>query len=210
MILIINCSKGFEFALIQKNKTIIKKKSKQLKNISEKLVIEIEKSLSKLKLNYKSIKRIIVITGPGSFTGVRSAITFAKTLNLYLRIKVIGISKFEVLNLLTDNDCKPGIKNIFVQNYENSFFQQKFNSSGKIVSVPELVDLKKKKIIFDKKIRFISDSLKIKEYLDYKKETKKVNLVEIIGYRIEDIYKVAQKLNAKKYIPKPLYTKIFF
>ena len=45
MILIINCTKGFEFALIQNKKTIIKKKSKQLKNISEKLVVEIEKSL---------------------------------------------------------------------------------------------------------------------------------------------------------------------
>ena len=43
MILIINCTKGFEFALIQKEKTIVKKKSKQLKNISEKLVLEIAK-----------------------------------------------------------------------------------------------------------------------------------------------------------------------
>ena len=210
MILIINCTKGFEFALIQNEKTIVKKKSKQLRNISEKLVVEIEKSLSKLKLNYKSIKKIIVITGPGSFTGVRSAITFAKALNLYLKIKVIGISRFEILNLLTRNDRKPEIKNIFVQNNENTFFLQKFNSSGKIKSVPELVDLKKKKIMIDKETRIISDGLKIKEYLGYKKKTKKVNLVEIIGYRIEDIYKVAQKLSEKKYIPKPLYTKNFF
>ena len=210
MILIINCTKGFEFALIQKEKTIIKKKSKHLKNISEKLVVEIEKSLSKLKLNYKSIKKIIVITGPGSFTGIRSAITFAKTLNLYLRIKVIGISKFEVLNLLTKNDRKPGIKNIFVQNNENTFFLQKFNSFGKIDSVPKLVDLKKKKIMVNKGTRIISDGLKIKEYLNYNKKTKKVNLVEVIGYGIEDIYKVTQKLSEKKYIPKPLYTKNFF
>jgi tRNA threonylcarbamoyl adenosine modification protein YeaZ len=210
MILIINCTKGFEFALIQNEKTITKKKSKQLKNISEKLVVEIEKALSKLKLNYKSIKKIIVITGPGSFTGIRSAITFAKTLNLYLKIKVIGISRFEVLNLLTNNDRKSGIKNIFVKNNENTFFLQKFNSSGKTESAPELVDLKKKKIMINKGTRIISDGLKIKEYLNHKKKTKKVNLVEIIGYRIEDIYKVAQKLSEKKYIPKPLYTKNFF
>ena len=210
MILIINCTKGFEFALIQNQKIITKKKSKKLKNISEKLVVEIEKSLSKLKLNYKSLKKIIVITGPGSFTGIRSAITFVKTLNLYLKIKVVGISKFEVLNLLTNNDHKPRIKNIFVQNNENTFFLQKFNASGKADSVPELLDLKQKKIMIDKEIRIISDGLKIKEYLDYKKKTKKVNLVEIIGYGIEDIYKVAQKLSEKKYIPKPLYTKNFF
>ena len=210
MILIINCTKGFEFALIQNGKAIFKKKSKQLKNISEKLVVEIEKTLSKLRLSYKSIRKIIVITGPGSFTGIRSAITFAKTLNLYLKIKVIGISKFEVLNLLTINNCKTGIKNIFVENNQNTFFFQQFNSSGRSKSVPELVDLKKKNIMINEEIRIISDGLKIKEYLNYNKKTKKVNLVEVIGYGIEDIYKVTQKLSEKKYIPKPLYTKNFF
>jgi len=210
MILIINCTKGFEFALIQNEKAIFKKKSKQLKNISEKLVVEIEKALSKLELSYKSIKKIIVITGPGSFTGIRSAITFAKTLNLYLKIKVIGISKFEVLNLLTINNCKTGIKNIFVENNQNTFFFQQFNSSGRSKSVPELVDLKKKNIMINEEIRMISDGLKIKEYLNYNKKIKKVNLVEVIGYGIDDIYKVTQKLSEKKYIPKPLYTKNFF
>tara|TARA_Y100001970_G_scaffold114525_1_gene142871 strand:- start:1473 stop:2105 length:633 start_codon:yes stop_codon:yes gene_type:complete len=210
MILIINCTKGFEFALIQNKKTIIKKKSKQLKNISEKLVVEIEKSLSKFKLNYKSIKKIIVVTGPGSFTGIRSAVTFAKTLNLYLKIKVIGISKFEVLNLLTKNGYKKGEKKIFVQNNRNTFFLQKFNFSGKKISMPELIDLQKKKIVVNEEIRIISDGLKIKQYLDYKKKSKKANLVEIVCYRIEDIYKVAEKLSGKKYIPKPLYTKNFF
>ena len=210
MILIINCTKGFEFALIQNEKAIFKKKSKQLKNISEKLVVEIEKALSKLRLSYKSIRKIIVITGPGSFTGIRSAITFAKTLNLYLKIKVIGISKFEVLNLLTINNCKTGTKNIFVENNQNTFFFQQFNSSGRSKSVPELVDLKKKNIMINEEIRVISDGLKIKEYLNYNKKTKKVKLVEVIGYGIDDIYKVTQKLSEKKYIPKPLYTKNFF
>tara|TARA_B100001175_G_scaffold295229_1_gene283101 strand:+ start:664 stop:1296 length:633 start_codon:yes stop_codon:yes gene_type:complete len=210
MILIINCTKGFEFALIQNEKAIFKKKSKQLKNISEKLVIEVEKALSKLALNYKSIRKIILITGPGSFTGIRSAITFAKTLSLYLKIKVIGISKFEVLNLLTVSEHKSGIKNIFVQNNENTFFLQKFSSSGKAESVPILVNLKKKNILINKGTRIIADGLKIKAHLDYEKKVKTVNLVEIIGYRIEDIYKVAKKLSDKKYIPKPLYTKNFF
>ena len=210
MILIINCTKGFEFALIQNEKAIFKKKSKQLKNISEKLVVEIEKALSKLRLSYKSIRKIIVITGPGSFTGIRSAITFTKILSLYLKIKVIGISKFEVLNLLTINNRKTGIKNIFVENNQNTFFFQQFNSSGRSKSVPELVDLKKKNIMINEEVRMISDGLKIKEYLNYNKKTKKVNLVEVIGYGIEDIYKVTQKLSEKKYIPKPLYTKNFF
>ena len=66
MILIINCTNEFEFVLIQNEKTVFKKKSKLLKSISEKLVVEIEKALSILKKDYKSITKIIVITGPGS------------------------------------------------------------------------------------------------------------------------------------------------
>ena len=210
MILIINCTKGFEFALIQNKKTIIKKKSRQLKSISEKLVVDIERALSKLKLNYKSIKEIVVITGPGSFTGIRSAITFAKTLSIYLKIKVIGISKFEVLNLLSMNDQKSKEKIIFINNNQSTFFLQKFNSSGEAISVPELVDLKEKGIKTSKKERIISDGLKLREYIDCGKKLKTVNLIEIIGYRIEDIYKLSKQLSDKKYEVKPLYTKNFF
>ncbi len=210
MILIINCTKGFEFVLIQNKKTIIKKKSRQLKSISEKLVVDIERALSKLKLNYKSIKEIVVITGPGSFTGIRSAITFAKTLSIYLKIKVIGISKFEVLNLLSMNDQKSKEKSIFINNNQSTFFLQKFNSSGEAISVPELVDLKEKGIKTSKKERIISDGLKLREYIDCGKKLKTVNLIEIIGYRIEDIYKLSKQLSDKKYEVKPLYTKNFF
>jgi len=210
MILIINCTKGFEFVLIQNKKTIIKKKSRQLKSISEKLVVDIERALSKLKLNYKSIKEIVVITGPGSFTGIRSAITFAKTLSIYLKIKVIGISKFEVLNLLSMNDQKSKEKSIFVNNNQSTFFLQKFNSSGEAISVPKLVDLKEKGIKTSKKERIISDGLKLREYIDCGKKLKTVNLIEIIGYRIEDIYKLSKQLSDKKYEVKPLYTKNLF
>ena len=63
-------------AIINNNKTI-SKEIKTKKNISEILIIEIDKFLKKSKKNFKKIKSICVITGPGSFTGIRSALTFA-------------------------------------------------------------------------------------------------------------------------------------
>ena len=210
MILIINCTKGLEFVFVQNDKVIFKKNSKQLKNISEKLVLEIEKALSKLKLGYKSIKKIIVITGPGSFTGIRSSITFVKILNLYLKIKVLGLSKFEILNLLTNNVNKTGLKEIFIESDQDIFFFQKFNSHGRAVSVPELVDLNKKNIMIKGKKRIISDAPRIRKYLDFKEKINKDAFIEIIGYRIEDLNKVTKRLSEKKYNPKPLYTKNFF
>ena len=210
MILIIDCTQGLEFAFFKNKEIILKKKSKQLRNISEKLVVEIEKSLTKIGASYKSIKKIVLVTGPGSFTGIRSAITFAKTINVYMNIKVLGISKFEVLNLLTIQDCKPGVKNILIKNNQNSFFLQKFDSSGAAKSVPELLDSAKKLITFNHETRIICDGLEFKKYLYQKKKTKTVKFVEIIDYKINDIYKVTKNLSEKNYIPKPLYTKNFF
>jgi len=210
MILIIDCTQGLEFAFLRNKEIILKKKSSKLRNISEKLIIEIEKSLTKIGSSYESIKKIILVTGPGSFTGIRSAITFAKMINVYLNIKVLGISKFEVLNLLTIQDYKPGVKNILIKNNQNSFFLQKFDSSGTAKSVPELLDFRKKLITFNDESRIICDALELKKYLFNKKKTKTVKLVEIIDYKINDIYKVTKNLSAKNYIPKPLYTKNFF
>ena len=56
----------------------LSKKIKSNKNISEILVIEIKKFFNKAKINIKILDTIFVITGPGSFTGIRSALTFAK------------------------------------------------------------------------------------------------------------------------------------
>ena len=210
MILIINCTSGLEFAFFRNKKKILQKKTKQTRNISEKLVVEIENSLFKLRTSYKSISKIVIITGPGSFTGIRSAITFAKTLNLYLNIKVIGISKFEVLNLLTINDYKPRVKNILIENNQNSCFIQTFNSSGMATSVPELLDFKDQKIKINREKRIICNGLGFKAYLDSKKNLKKVKKIEFIDYKINDIYEVTKKISEKNYVPKPLYTKNFF
>ena len=210
MILIIDCTTGFEFAFLKDKKIIFKKKSKKLKNISEKLVLEIERSLSQLELLYKDIKKVIVITGPGSFTGIRSAITFSKILKLSLKIEILGVSKFDILNLLTLSNKKDEEKTIFIANNKNTYFFQKFNSTGKAISSPEIVDLNTNTINIGKRVRVISDDILLKKYIDHKKTSKKPNLIEIIKYKIDDIEKLSLRLREKKHNPKPVYVKYFF
>lgn len=64
---------------------------------SEFMVDELDKILKKHNFNRKDIKDIIVAIGPGSYTGVRIAITIAKVMALALSIPVFEVSSLRVL-----------------------------------------------------------------------------------------------------------------
>lgn len=64
---------------------------------SEELLPNIQKILDKHNLNLKDIKNIIVISGPGSYTGLRVGIAVANGLSFALKIPIVGINKFETL-----------------------------------------------------------------------------------------------------------------
>ena len=59
---------------------------------SEYMIPELDKLLSKYNVNYKDISSVVVSIGPGSYTGVRIAITIAKTIATATGCKLYGIS----------------------------------------------------------------------------------------------------------------------
>jgi len=64
---------------------------------SEFMVPEIDKLLKKYKVDKNELKSIIVAYGPGSYTGVRIAVTIAKTLALALNAQIIPVSSLHAL-----------------------------------------------------------------------------------------------------------------
>ena len=64
---------------------------------SELMVGEIDNILSRNKLTRSDIGAVVVGIGPGSYTGVRIAITIAKTIAYALKIKVYAISSLSLL-----------------------------------------------------------------------------------------------------------------
>lgn len=72
---------------------------------SEHMIPEIDKLMKKFNINRTDIESIIVGIGPGSYTGVRIALTIAKTMSYALNIPVFPVSSLRVLK---DND-KPSI-----------------------------------------------------------------------------------------------------
>lgn len=59
---------------------------------SEHMIPELDKLLDKYDVNRNQISDVVVAIGPGSYTGVRIAITIAKTIAAVLPVKVYTIS----------------------------------------------------------------------------------------------------------------------
>ena len=82
-----------EIALIDlKAKKILAEKSwKSESNEAETLLPKILELLAKNKLTFKDLQKIIVIKGPGSFTGLRVGITIANMIAHLLKIPIEGV-----------------------------------------------------------------------------------------------------------------------
>lgn len=72
---------------------------------SEYMVYELDKLLKKHHFNRTDIVDILVCVGPGSYTGVRIALTIAKVMSLALSIPIYPLSSLHVIK----DDDKPSI-----------------------------------------------------------------------------------------------------
>lgn len=91
MILIINTSgAGLEFVLDGAHKSVAVEKQ------SIALPTECERFLSECGTAWRDITAIGVVVGPGSFTGIRMGIAYAKGIAMGLNIPIVPINAFEL------------------------------------------------------------------------------------------------------------------
>ena len=91
MILLINTSgSNLEFVLDDAHKSV------EVEKQSVALPTECEKFITESGAKWSDITAIGVITGPGSFTGIRLGIAYAKGVAMGLNIPVVGISAFDL------------------------------------------------------------------------------------------------------------------
>jgi tRNA threonylcarbamoyl adenosine modification protein YeaZ len=64
----------------------------------------IEEIFSENKLDVKDLKKIIVVNGPGSFTGIRIGLSIAKTMAYALKIDINTISSLTAYLVSNDNN----------------------------------------------------------------------------------------------------------
>jgi tRNA threonylcarbamoyladenosine biosynthesis protein TsaB len=100
---------------------------KQHKKHSELIIPTLESLMTKMNISMKDIRDVIVTLGPGSFTGIRLALTVAKTIGFALGKKVYGISSLEAYSLLD----QPSI--VFLDARANRFYMGHYHHQQCIV-----------------------------------------------------------------------------
>lgn len=131
----------------------------------------IDEMLKIAKLQPSDINKIMVVNGPGSFTGVRIGVTIAKTMAYLLNIDVIPVSSLKMLALSKKHDyCLSVISanhdNYYLALYDKNnkeIIKEQFNTKEKVL---EIIGKYNPTLVSEKEIEI--DNYKIsKQKLDF-------------------------------------------
>ncbi|MBQ6324390.1 MAG: tRNA (adenosine(37)-N6)-threonylcarbamoyltransferase complex dimerization subunit type 1 TsaB [Bacilli bacterium] len=91
--------------IVSDNELIAEVKEEYGQSLSEVALPRIVSMFEKTNLKPKDIDKIIVVNGPGSFTGIRIGLTIAKVYAWSLNIPITTINSLEVMAISSDNKC---------------------------------------------------------------------------------------------------------
>lgn len=104
-ILYLDTSSSFLYCgLVDDDKIIFEIKKNYGRDLSKYTLYDIEYQFKINSVSPKSVDKIILVNGPGSFTGVRIAITIAKTYAWTLNIPIIKISSLEAMAISSSSN----------------------------------------------------------------------------------------------------------
>lgn len=96
--------KSLSVALAKEDKLLFVSNVESYSKHSNFLMNEIKNILNKSNLTIYDIDNIVVLNGPGSFTGIRVGVTIAKTICWTLSKKLYQLNNLEALKIGIDND----------------------------------------------------------------------------------------------------------
>ena len=201
-------------ALLEDDKILDEKSWRSENNEAEKLMPAIAKFFKKKKI--EEISRVIVVKGPGSFTGLRVGVTVANTIAYLDKCELFGIDTCEYLWAAVDDKSLKekglaliifaGSKGVYISRPEAKNSQG--GGSAKDADLVNLPDLKK----------YLEDHKIAKLFGDVSKEQRKIleefDSTEFIETKIsfgEIIQKIIAGIHEGKFLPaqivEPIYVK---
>lgn len=102
-LLIDTCSTNIVIGLLKEEALIDKVIDINDNNLSTRFVTMIDNIFKKNDIDIKDVDKIFIAVGPGSFTGIRVGVTFAKVMAWTLNKKVIPFSSLELMATTEDD-----------------------------------------------------------------------------------------------------------
>ena len=113
------------------NQIISSDSIKNQKYSSENLPIICEKLLRKLDAHFKDLDCIGISIGPGSFTGLRVGLSYAKGLSKALKIPIIPLDTFDIM-LENNSNIKKYPIHMIIHSHGKFIFYKKINNDSHV------------------------------------------------------------------------------
>ena len=109
---------------------------------AEALAPMVERGMHEVPGGFESIDRVAVGVGPGSFTGIRVGLAFARAIALTLEVPVVGVSTLVAFVGPLLEIPKPGVIASVVDARHGHVYFQLFESNGRPIVAPRLASLR--------------------------------------------------------------------
>lgn len=97
---------------------------------SSQLAWLMDKLLKEQNIKYDEIQKIVTISGPGSFTGIRVAQSLCKGLSLALKIPGVCVSYFDLLSFKFEDTSRKYPELIVIKSEKNRYYYRYRNQIG--------------------------------------------------------------------------------
>jgi tRNA threonylcarbamoyl adenosine modification protein YeaZ len=209
-----------EIALVQGTKVLYEDSWFAEKNEAEKILPAMKKALKKSRREFSDLDALFVVSGPGSFSGLRIGVTIMNALAFSCGIPVFSCNTFELFKARL-NEKQEGRTLILIAG-GGSTFALKLPGTGKIFHIDQQEFshwLEKNKFRFLKKnVSFLLADLKKTELQDLQKKILsplnwitllRKNQLKTFGQSLKEVLKNARKFKSVRptYLQKPTITK---
>jgi len=198
---------GTVIGLFEDNKKIAKVEKLMEFGQAEELASDVDKMLKDNHLSFADITLLGVCTGPGSFTGVRAGLAFARGLALGApELQITGVSAFEVYAQMLKQENRAHYNAVVIETKREDFYFQLFDENlNKLTEPLALTREEIAKRLKNHQTSLIGDGVERLLSVSMGLQIKQVELSEIIN--VDALFQVTYQKYFKKTLdfPKPLY-----
>jgi tRNA threonylcarbamoyl adenosine modification protein YeaZ len=174
---------------------------------AESLAVKVGEVLDKEGISFDEVGLLGVGVGPGSFTGVRASLAFAKALG-FARTDLLmtGVSSFEVYKEMLDEKNRAFYNAVVIETKREDFYFQLFDENMNKLTEP--LALTREEIrdkIKARQVSFIGDGVERLLSVSMGLQIKTVELTEMLD--VQHLFEAVYKKYLEKSLdfPKPMY-----